>query len=90
MFTPDISMPAVRTMYEQFGDLIYGPYGFADAFNPVTRWVNSEVLGIDLGIVLLSAENLRTGRVWSWFMSSPDTQKTMWRLFEPSDSSVRL
>jgi len=26
----------------------------------------------DLGITLLSAENLRTGRVWSWFMKNPE------------------
>lgn len=30
-------------------------------------WVNKDVLGIDLGITLLSAENLRTGNVWKWF-----------------------
>jgi hypothetical protein len=90
MFTPDICMPALRAMYEQFGDLIYGPYGFADSFNPATRWVNSEVLGIDLGIVLLSAENLRTQRVWNWFMSSPDIRKTMSRLFEPNETPGRL
>ncbi|MGH9372111.1 MAG: glucoamylase family protein, partial [Vicinamibacterales bacterium] len=34
-------------------------------------WVNPDVIGIDLGITLLSAENLRTGRVWSWFMEIP-------------------
>jgi hypothetical protein len=82
MFTPDICMPAIRAMYDQFGDIVYGPYGFADSFHPITRWVNSEVLGIDLGIMLISAENLRTQRVWNWFMKSRDIQRTIGRLFE--------
>jgi hypothetical protein len=30
------------------------------------------VIGIDLGITLASAENLRTGRVWEWFMRNPE------------------
>jgi hypothetical protein len=84
MFTPDICLAALQTMYEQYGDLIYGPYGFVDAFHPETRWIDSEVLGIDLGITLLSAENLRTGRVWNWFMKSPDITKTIGRIFEPA------
>ena len=29
-------------------------------------------IGIDLGITLLSAENLRTGKVWGWFMKNPE------------------
>ena len=55
-----------------FGGRIYGRYGFVDAFHPTGGWVNPDVIGIDLGITLLSAENLRTGRVWTWFMKNPE------------------
>ena len=55
----------------------YGHYGFADAFHPTDGWVNPDVIGIDLGITLLSAENLRTGRVWSWFMRNPEIRNAM-------------
>jgi hypothetical protein len=72
MFTPDITLPALREMRQRFGDRIYGRYGFADAFHPTDGWVNPDVIGIDLGITLLSAENLRTGRVWAWFMKNPE------------------
>jgi hypothetical protein len=72
MFAPDITVPAVREMHRRFGSLIYGRYGFADAFHPTDGWVNPDVIGIDLGITLLSAENLRTGRVWGWFMRNPE------------------
>ena len=71
MFAPDICIPAMRTMYLKYGRSIYGRYGFADAFNPDTGWVSPYVIGIDAGITLLSAENLRTGSVWRWFMSNP-------------------
>jgi hypothetical protein len=69
MLAPDIALPALREMRRRFGDRIYGRYGFADAFHPTDGWVNPDVIGIDLGITLLSAENLRAGRVWEWFMS---------------------
>jgi len=71
MFAPDICVPALRTMQERFGDKTWGRYGFCDAFNPTTGWIDSDVLGIDQGIILLSAENLRGGNVWSWFMKNP-------------------
>ena len=57
MLTPDISLPALQAMKKQFGDKIYGRYGFTDAFNPDTKWVSPDVIGIDVGITLLSAEN---------------------------------
>jgi hypothetical protein len=72
MFVPDIAMPVVREMRRRFGDRIYGRYGFADAFHPTDGWVNPDVIGIDVGITLLSAENLRTGHVWQWFMRNPE------------------
>lgn len=72
MLTPDITLPALREMRRKFGDRIYGRYGFADAFHPTSGWVNPDVIGIDLGITLLSAENLRSGRVWTWFMKNPE------------------
>jgi len=77
MFASDICIPALRTMLLQYGKKIYGRYGFADAFNPTTGWVSQYVIGIDVGISLLSAENLRTGRVWQWFMSNPEPQRAL-------------
>ncbi len=77
MFTPDICLPALRTMRSRFGERIYGRYGFVDAFNPNTGWVDSDVLGIDVGITLLSAENLKDGGVWRWFMRNPEITRAM-------------
>ena len=77
MFTPEISLAALKEMKERFGDKIYGRYGFADAFNPHNGWVDTDVIGIDLGITLLSAENLRSGKVWYWFMRNPEIVRAL-------------
>ena len=80
MFAPDITVPAVREMRTRFGGRIYGRYGFADAFHPTDGWVNPDVIGIDLGITLLSAENLRTGTVWEWFMRNAEIPQALDRV----------
>jgi hypothetical protein len=77
MLVPDVTLPAVREMRRRFADRGWGIYGFADAFNPTTGWVDPDVIGIDLGITLLSAENLRTGRVWDWFMRNEDVVRAL-------------
>jgi poly(3-hydroxybutyrate) depolymerase len=74
MLAPGITLPALRAMKSRFGDRLYGRYGFADAFHPTEDWINPDVIGIDLGITLLSAENLRSGRVWRWFMANPEVE----------------
>jgi hypothetical protein len=70
MFTPELATKALQTMREKYGDKIYGKYGFVDAFNPKTGWIDTDVIGINAGIILLSSENMRTGSVWRWFMQN--------------------
>ncbi len=80
MFVPEITLPALQEMKNRFGKTIYGRYGFADAFNPNNGWVNPDVIGIDVGIMLLSAENLRTGKVWQWFMKNPEPKVALQKI----------
>ncbi len=70
MFTPDISIPALRDIRERYGDQVYRRYGFVDGYNPSAKWFDTDVVGIDVGVTLLSAENLLTGNVWRWFMQN--------------------
>jgi hypothetical protein len=77
MFAPDICVPVMRALRDRFGTRVWGRYGFVDAFNPGTEWTDADVLGIDLGIALLSAENLRSGHVWRWFMRNPEIGRAM-------------
>jgi hypothetical protein len=76
-FTPGITVPVLRTLYEVFPEAAWGKYGLIDAFNPHTGWTAQKYIGIDVGVTLLMIENLRTGAVWEWFMQSPEIQKAM-------------
>ncbi|MEZ5429252.1 MAG: beta-glucosidase BglX [Pyrinomonadaceae bacterium] len=80
MFTPDIVIPTLKEMKEKYGDKVYGKYGFADAFNPQNGWVGSDVLGIDQGMTLLGIENLRSGKVWYWFMQNEEPRRAFQRI----------
>ena len=77
MFTPEVALASLRMIREKFGDRVYARYGFVDAFNPNTGWVDSDVIGINVGIILLSAENLRSGNVWRWFMKNAEIPRAM-------------
>jgi hypothetical protein len=79
MFTPDISLPALKEMKGKFGDKVYGKYGFTDAFNPNTGWINKDVVGIDVGMTLVGIENFRTGNVWKWFMKNAEAKNGLRR-----------
>jgi hypothetical protein len=77
-FAPRECLAALRQMREVGGEKVWRRYGFVDAFNPQTGWVSPDVVGIDVGITLLMAENLRSGLVWRIFMKSPEVRLGMW------------
>jgi poly(3-hydroxybutyrate) depolymerase len=86
MFDVGGTLPMLHGLMVTRGEPLYGRYGFADAFHPTANWVNPDVIGIDVGITLLSAENARTGNVWRWFMANPEIQTAMRRAgFVPAD-----
>lgn len=76
-FAPQECLAALREMRREGGERVWGRYGFADAFNPHTGWVASDVIGIDQGIMLVMAENLRSGLVWENFMRAPEVRRGM-------------
>src|SRR5580692_11805237 len=54
-------------------------YGFVNAFNPLKNWYDTDAVGIDVGISMLMAENVRTGFVWNTFMKNQEAQRGMGR-----------
>ena len=80
MFTPDITLPALKAMKNEYGERVYKKYGFVDAFNPHTKWTDTDVIGIDLGISLVSIENLRSGKNWFWFMQNDEIRRALKRV----------
>ena len=78
-FAPRECLDALRTMKTRFGGRIWRKYGFVDAFNPQTGWAASDVLAIDTGIMVLMAENYRSGLVWDRFMRNGEIRDAMAR-----------
>ena len=55
----------------------WGKYSYVDAFNPLTGWYGPDVLGIDVGITMVMAENQRSAMVWNTFMKNAEAQAGM-------------
>ncbi len=73
------SIAVLRNLRAYYGKQIWKKYGFVDAFNPLTGWASQDVLGIDVGISLLMAENARTQFIWNTFMRNPEAGKALQR-----------
>ncbi len=86
VFTPELSLAALREMKSRYGDRLYAKYGFLDAFNPTLRtsrgvtsgkvdpergWFDTDYLGIDEGPIVAMIENHRSGLVWKTMRKNP-------------------
>jgi len=76
-FLPEECELVLETMLSRYGKNIWSRYGFVDAFQPEEKWWSPDVLGIDLGIMLLMAENTRSNAVWDVMMSTPEVRRAM-------------
>jgi hypothetical protein len=77
VFLPGPCGTVLENMVRAYGSKVWSKYGFVDAFNPQTGWYSQWVLGIDLGIMLLMAENARTNSVWDLVMSTREAKYGM-------------
>jgi len=75
-FLPSETLRVLKNIRSKYPSA-WTKYGFTNAFNPLKNWYDSDVIGIDTGIILLMAENLRTGFVWDTFMKSPEARRGM-------------
>ncbi|MCF8381264.1 MAG: hypothetical protein K9H49_16955 [Bacteroidales bacterium] len=72
-FAPEICIPALYSMKETYGELLYQEYGFKDAFNITyadqttgeKAWFDKDYLGIDQGPILIQLENYETELIWN-------------------------
>ncbi|MBV9504706.1 MAG: hypothetical protein JO323_06835 [Acidobacteriia bacterium] len=72
---PQMCGAVLQNMFDTYGPQVWCKYGFRDAFHPQQGWYSPDVLGIDIGITLLMAENLRTYSVWDAIMSTAEAQR---------------
>lgn len=92
-FAPEIVGSALVAMREQFGEGVFGEYGFLDAFNPTWQWsdvplqhgrvipgkgwFDLDYLGIDQGPIVAMIANHRNDLVWKYMRKSPYLIKGM-------------
>lgn len=89
-FLPPECSHVLLSMRKDMGEQVYTRYGFVDAFNPKTKWFARDILGIDQGISVLMAENLRSGFIWQYFMKNPEIAKAMGEVhFHPDPDANR-
>ena len=89
-FLPAECLHDLRSLKDQYGDRAYGRYGFCDAFHPQADWYDPDVLGIDQGISVVMAENLRSGFVWNTFGRNPEISVAMGKAgFVPNTPAVK-
>jgi hypothetical protein len=73
-FLPQATLRVLKTIKNGYGTRAWSRYGFVNAFNPLKNWYDTDVIGIDTGITMLMAENLRTGFVWNTFMKNREAK----------------
>jgi hypothetical protein len=78
-FLPGPTLRVLRNIKNRYPQGAWSRYGFVNAFNPLKKWYDTDVIAIDTGITMLMAENLRTGFVWNTFMKSPEAQRGLRR-----------
>ena len=73
-------MKVIRNLYENYGDKVFGPYGFYDAMSPEHNFFPQRYLAIDQGPMVSMIENYRSGLGWKLFMQIPEIQNGLERL----------
>jgi len=73
-FAPSVCISALQNLYNTYGATTWSTYGFKDAFNPTSNWVDPDYIGIDQGPIIIMIENFRTQSVWNRFMQNADIQ----------------
>jgi hypothetical protein len=77
IYTPKQSIDFMKYVYSNYGDSVFGEYGFKDAFtfDKVSSdpfWVANSYLAIDQGPIIINIENYRSKLIWKLFMSHTD------------------
>jgi len=76
-YLPEKAMQALKTYYREYGQFLWGPYGFRDAFNLSEDWVAPIYMGLNQAPVAVMIENHRSGLIWDLFMENQEIQKAL-------------
>lgn len=75
LFTPEESIAFLRHVYQKYGDRLYDRWGFRNAFNVKTGWVDKHHDALNQGAMVCAIANYRDGFVWKLFMKNPEVQE---------------
>ena len=79
-FQPQAAMRVLQTIKDRYGEDTWSQYGFVRSRSTHSKkWYDTDVVGIDVGITMVMAENARTGFVWDTFMKNLEAQRGMER-----------
>lgn len=88
-YTPEQSIAAMKHFYREYGEHLWGPYGFYDAFNLTENWFADSYLAIDQGPIICMIENYRSELLWKNFMANPEITQALNAIgFRPSTTAV--
>ncbi len=76
-YTPAESMAALKHLYRDMGDRVWGIYGPRDAFNETEDWYSPIYMGLNQAPIVVMVENYRSGLVWKQFMANPEVKPMM-------------
>jgi len=79
VFAPEIVVPTLHNFYDSYGSMLWGEYGFKDAFNLTRFWWATDYLGIDQGPFIIMIENYLNESVWQRFMTNPEVSTGLLR-----------
>ena len=79
-YTPVQSMKALKNYYNNYGQFLWGEYGFRDAFDLNKNWCSDIYMGLNQAPMAVMIENYRTGLLWKLFMSNKDIQNGLEKL----------
>ena len=83
VYTPKASLDALKHFYFDKGNILFGKYGFYDAYNAGLvsgQQVVRSYLAIDQGPIAVMIENYRSGLIWKLFMSNPEIHNGLQKL----------
>lgn len=78
-YTPESAIAFAQNMRKEHPKA-WGRYGFPNGYNPTKDWIDPDVIGIDLGMMLLNVENARTGFIHKLTSSHPAVKRGYLRL----------
>jgi hypothetical protein len=84
-YSPEASLKVLVNLYRNYGEKVFGRYGFFDALSPEAEWYPKRYLAIDQGPIVAMIENHRTGMGWNLFMNAPEIQEALVKLEMESD-----